>query len=92
MLNINTKTVSGNLNSRMQQIGNQSPRMGCAVNRRLLIKTLLTSLAPFTWPIRGIRQPGANFNFGAPIFLKNIGEREGRGGGGVTIFFRTLKK
>ena len=89
VLNINTKSVSGNLNSRMQQIRNQSPRMRCAVNRRLL-KTLLTSLAPFTWPIRGIRQPGANFNFGAPIFPKNIGEREGRGG--VNNFFPDIKK
>ena len=81
------KSVSGNLNSRMQQIRNKSPRMRCAVNRRLL-KTLLTSLAPFTWPIRGFRQPGANFNFGAPIFPKILV----RGGGGLTIFFRTLKK
>ena len=72
--------MSGNLNSRMQQIRNQSPRMRCAVNRRLL-KTLLTSLAPFTWPIRGIRQPGANLNFGAPIFPKNIGQRGGGEGG-----------
>jgi hypothetical protein len=63
--------------------------MRCAVNRRLL-KTLLTSLAPFTWPIRGIRQPGANFNFGALIFPKNIGEREGRGG--VNNFFPDIKK
>ena len=27
-------------------------------------------------------RPGANFNFGAPIFPKNIGKRGGGGGAG----------